>query len=611
MKHPEAAAEFVTNAERRTWHDQALWGVREKRDKLVQEVPEWEQLREQGAQIKAWSLDHLDALLDEFEANCKANGMQVHRAKDGEEHNRIVHGILKKHGVSRIVKSKSMLTEECGLNEALHEEGIEVIDTDLGERIVQLRGEPPSHIVMPAIHLQKHEIGDTFHKTMGTPAGLDDELELTRAARRDLRKRFLAAEAGITGVNFAVAETGSVVVCTNEGNADLGANIPNLHIACMGLEKVIPKLEHLGVFTRLLARSATGQPITVYTSHFRKPRPDREIHVVIVDNGRRALMQREKFRQALSCIRCGACMNTCPIYRRSGGHSYMTTVPGPIGSVLAPSRDPATHDSLPFASTLCGSCSDVCPVKIPLHRQLLDWRAELMKEGHGKPAKARNMKLAATVLASPTLYGLASTAGRLAVRAPRFLQPPELKTWLRDRDLPALPKKTFRQQYLGTESRRVKAGEKVEGGRQKAEKDLELAEIAICYDDPVAKFAELQRANGSAVHEVTDRAAAVAEFAEDGVLLDGEIGVAENGAIWVPFAEDADRPAPFLAERIGIVISRQQIVSNMLQAYRGMASLPAYGVFIAGPSKTADIAQCLVIGAHGPITMHVFLTEDA
>ena len=611
MKHPEAAAEFVANAGRRNWHDQALWGVREKRDKLVSEVPEWEELRDQGAQIKAWSLDRLDALLDEFEANCKANGVQVHRAKDAAEHNRIVHGILCKHGVSRIVKSKSMLTEECGLNEALQDEGVEVIDTDLGERIVQLRGEPPSHIVMPAIHLQKHEIGETFHKTMGTPAGLDDELELTRAARRDLRKRFLAAEAGITGVNFAVAETGTVVICTNEGNADLGANIPDLHIACMGLEKVIPKLEHLGVFTRLLARSATGQPITVYTSHFRKPRPGREMHVVIVDNGRRALLQRPKFRSALGCIRCGACMNTCPIYRRSGGHSYMTTIPGPIGSILAPARDPATHDSLPFASTLCGSCSDVCPVKIPLHRQLLDWRAELMEAGYGKPAKARNMKLAAKVLASPRLYRLASSLGGLALRAPRLILPAEMKIWLRDRDLPPPPSQTFRQRYRGkVEGGRLKAEEKVDCERRKAETPtLELADIAIRYDDPVAKFADMQRANGSKVHEVANRDAALAEFANDGVLLDGEIGVAENGAIWVPFAEDADRSAPFLAETIGIVISRDQIVSNMLQAYRGMTSLPTYGAFIAGPSKTADIAQCLVIGAHGPITMHLFLIE--
>ncbi|MFT5126912.1 MAG: L-lactate dehydrogenase complex protein LldF [Rhodothermales bacterium] len=609
MKHPEAAAEFVANASRRTWHDQALWGVREKRDSLVSEIPEWEELRSQGAQIKAWALDHLEELLDEFEANCKANGVHVHRAADSAEHNRIVHGILSKHGATRIVKSKSMLTEECGLNEALHEEGIEVIDTDLGERIVQLRGEPPSHIVMPAIHLQKHEIGQTFHETMGTPEGMDDELELTRAARRDLRERFLAAEAGITGVNFAVAETGNVVVCTNEGNADLGANIPDLHIACMGLEKVIPKLEHLGVFTRLLARSATGQPITVYTSHFRKPRPGREMHVVIVDNGRRALLKREKFRSALSCIRCGACMNTCPIYRRSGGHSYKTTIPGPIGSILAPSKDPATHDSLPFASTLCGSCTDVCPVKIPLHRQLLDLRAELMEAGHGKPAKARNMKLGAKVLASPGLYRLAGTFGRLAVRGPRFLLPREMKNWLRDRDLPAFPAQTFRQRYTG------KAEEKDEGGRMKAEEkgeiekpeapSLELADIAIRYDDPVAKFADLQRANGSIVHEVDD---APAEY-EDILLLAGEIGVAENGAIWVSFDGDADRPGPFLAETIGIVISRQQIVSNMMQAYCAIDTLPDYGVFIAGPSKTADIAQCLVIGAHGPIGMHVFLTK--
>jgi len=340
-----------------------------------------------------------------------------------------------------------MLTEECRLNEHLEAQGMEVIDTDLGERIVQLRHEPPSHIVLPAIHLQKEEIAETFHKTMGTPADMTDETELTRAARKDLRERFLQAEAGVTGVNFAVADKGIVVVCTNEGNADLGAGLPRLHIACMGIEKIIPKFDHLSVFTRLLARSATGQPITVYTSHFHKPKPGGEMHVVIVDNGRSALLGREDFRRSLGCIRCGACMNTCPIYRRSGGHSYMATVPGPIGSTLAPSKDPKTHDSLPFASTLCGSCTDVCPVKIDLHQQLLAWRGELVKMGYGDRKKIRSMKLAGKVLSSPTLYKLAGIGARIALRGPRFVLPSEAKKWLANRDLPPVPEESFRARY--------------------------------------------------------------------------------------------------------------------------------------------------------------------
>ena len=233
-----------------------------------------------------------------------------------------------------------MLTEECHLNPFLEQHGMELVDTDLGERIVQLREEPPSHIVLPAIHIKKEEVGETFHEHLGTNEGATDPKYLTEAARGHLRDKFMAADAGITGVNFAIAETGGFVVCTNEGNADIGVALPKLHIACVGIEKLIPRAVDLAVFTRLLARNATGQPITTYTSHFHAPAPGGELHVVLVDNGRCELRESELYRDSLCCIRCGACLNTCPVYRRSGGHSYGTTIPGPIGSVLNPARDP-------------------------------------------------------------------------------------------------------------------------------------------------------------------------------------------------------------------------------------------------------------------------------
>jgi L-lactate dehydrogenase complex protein LldF len=362
--------------------------------------------------------------------------------------------------VETLVKSKSMLTEECHLNPFLERHGIEVIDTDLGERIVQLRHESPSHIVMPAIHIKKEEIGELFHEHLGTEAGASDPKYLTEAARQDLRQRFLAAEAGLTGVNFAIAETGGVVVCTNEGNADLGTSLPKLHIACLGIEKLIPRAEDLAVFLRVLARSATGQPITTYSSHFHGPRPGGELHIVLVDNGRSEILGSEEFRESLKCIRCGACMNTCPVYRRSGGHSYEATVPGPIGSVLNPATDAQKYWSLPHACSLCASCSDVCPVKIPLHEQLLAWRKEIAVRGYLPGTKRAGMKLMGTVLRHPWLYRLAGRLGRLALRvSPRFLIYNPLNKWGRQRELPPAPKRSFRELY---------AERQAESGKRKA-----------------------------------------------------------------------------------------------------------------------------------------------
>ena len=443
MGHAEAATKFNLDAERTGWHDKALWFVRAKRDKAAASIPEWEQLRTLAEGIKAETLNRLPELLEQFEAACTRNGVKVHFAVDAKEHNAIVLGLLQKAGAKKVVKSKSMLTEECGLNPVLYKNNIEVVDTDLGERIVQLRHEPPSHIVLPAIHTKREEIAELFAKELGTDPANADPTYLTRAARGDIRKRFLEADAGITGVNFAIAETGGIVICTNEGNADLGTSLPKLHIACMGLEKFLPKLEDLGVFTRLLARSATGQNITTYTSLFHKPRPGAEMHIVIVDNGRSAMMGREEYRKSLGCIRCGACMNTCPVYRRSGGHSYGSVIPGPIGSVLSPGMDPAAHSSLPFASTLCGSCTDVCPVKINLHEQLLAWRGDLAKAGHVHIAKRLALKAASKVLSNTTLYRIAAKALRLTPGV--LMRNKTLNPWERSRDLPPVPPKTFRQ----------------------------------------------------------------------------------------------------------------------------------------------------------------------
>ncbi len=450
--HSNNAEVFVANDERMHWHDQALWFVREKRDNASKSIPEWEQLREYASRIKSHTMANLDKYLLEFEQNATAKGIKVHFAADAVEHNEIVHRILSEKSVTKIVKSKSMLTEECHLNPYLEDRGIEVIDTDLGERIVQLRNEPPSHIVLPAIHLKKSDVSDTFVEHLGTEKGNDDPTYLTRAARAALREDFLTAQAGLTGVNFAIANTGGVVVCTNEGNADMGASVPKLHIASMGIEKVIPRLEDLSVFTRLLARSATGQPITSYTSHFMGPVEDGEMHIIIVDNKRTQFLSSNENKKALNCIRCGACMNTCPVYRRSGGHSYEYVIPGPIGSILGAARHPEKHNSLPFACTLCGSCTNVCPVKIDLDSQLYSLRQDLGNANLIDSKKKMAMKVTSWLMSKPALFDFAGKMARKIVpKLPDSMVYSKSNVWGKQRDMPKFAQKSFKEMYKAGE----------------------------------------------------------------------------------------------------------------------------------------------------------------
>lgn len=445
--HAELADSFNQDETRVNWHDETLWWVRQKRDKSVNLLPEWETLRETASQIKHNVLSNLDRYLEQFEANALANGVHVHWAADAHEHNRIVLELLQAKGIRQMVKSKSMLTEECHLNEHLAANGIDVIDSDLGERIVQLAKEPPSHIVLPCIHKKKEEIGELFHQHLGTPAGNADPQFLTETARQHLRETFLTRKSALTGVNFAIAETGEFVVCTNEGNADMGAHLADIHIASMGMEKLIPERKHLGVFLRLLTRSATGQPITTYSSHFCKPRKGQEMHIIIVDNGRSVQLGREDFRNSLKCIRCGACMNTCPVYRRSGGHSYHSAIAGPIGSILAPNLDMEKYSDLPFASTLCGSCSNVCPVKINIHEQLYKWRQVIVQKGYASPTKKLSMKVMTYTLSSPSVYHTAGKAGRWFLKHAPFAINNKFNPWYKHRDMPEPPKESFGEWY--------------------------------------------------------------------------------------------------------------------------------------------------------------------
>lgn len=441
--HSKNAARFLKDKEQVAWHDQTLWMVRAKRDKLGKGIPEWEKLRDAASAIKMYSNSHLDTLLTTFEKNAIANGAKVYWAKDAEEYCSIIYGILKQHHVEHFVKSKSMLSEECELDPYLESKGIEVVETDLGERILQLMKIKPSHIVMPAIHIKRELVGELFEKEMNTEHGNSDPTYLTHAARKNLRQRFIHADAAMTGANFAVAETGEIIVCTNEGNADMGTSQPKIQIAAFGMEKIIPDRRSLGVFTRLLARSGTGQPITTYTSHYRKPREGGELHIIIVDNGRSKILANEQHRKTLNCIRCGACMNTCPVYRRSGGYSYTYFIPGPIGINLGMLKAPLHYYDNVSACSLCYSCSNVCPAKVDLAEQIYLWRQDLNKMGVANQTKKLMSNGMEILMNRPKLF---NTTLKMAPMGMGILKSVGLQ-WGKGRDYPTFPKESFNEMW--------------------------------------------------------------------------------------------------------------------------------------------------------------------
>ena len=442
------AAEFIEDRTHEVSFDKLIWMLRQKRDEAALQVPEWEELRDLASAIKEHTLSNLGHYLELFEANAQRNGVTVHWARDGHEHNQIVYDILKSRNADKLIKSKSMLTEECHTTPFLESRGVRVTETDLGERIQQVDDEPPSHIVGPAWQKTTEDIAALFAKVYGSDPDKADPVYLAHVMREHTRPLITEATAGMTGTNFAVAETGAIVTVTNEGNADLSANCPKLRICSVGIEKVIPNNEHLAVFVRLLTRSATGMPITQYTSHFRAPREGGEMHVVIVDNGRSDRLGMEKFWPSLKCIRCGACMNTCPVYRRSGGLSYGSTYMGPIGIIMMPTFDIRRYSELPFSSTLNGSCTNVCPVKINIHDQIYAWRA-IMDENNQTPfLKKEAMIVAGKLLSHPAAYRLATQSTETALKVlPRFAIYNHFNVWGRHREVPTPANETFHEWY--------------------------------------------------------------------------------------------------------------------------------------------------------------------
>ena len=477
---PSAAREALADTQLRHNLAHATGVIRGKRSRLVEEVDAdvagggagWEELRLAGAAVKQRALDDLASHLEQLEASLTAAGATVHWARDAAEANAVVASVAKAHGADEVVKVKSMVTAEIGLNEALAEEGIAAWETDLAELIVQLGDDLPSHILVPAIHRNRAEIREIFLRKMAAvgrpaPADLTDEpAVLAAAAREHLREKFLRAKVGVSGANFAVADTGTLVVVESEGNGRMCLTLPEVLVSVVGIEKVVPTFAELDPLLRLLPRSSTGERMNPYTSTWSGVTPDdgpQEVHVVLLDNGRSRALADDTGRQALRCIRCSACLNVCPVYERTGGHAYGSVYPGPIGAILNPllqgTGDEQT-DSLPYASSLCGACFEACPVRIDIPEVLVHLRSKVVDSHRGdrvpKP-EALAMKGAAWSFADASRLGLVERAAGFSgpfLKRLRRTPLPGAAAWADARDLPVPPKESFRAWWARTDGGR-------------------------------------------------------------------------------------------------------------------------------------------------------------
>jgi L-lactate dehydrogenase complex protein LldF len=471
---PVAARRALGDTQLRRNIGHATKTIREKRARVVGEVPDWEELRVAGQQIKAATMARLDEHLERLETEVTARGGVVHWARDANEANAIVTRLVQATGETEVVKVKSMVTQEIGLNEALGTAGIMAYETDLAELIVQLAHDKPSHILVPAIHRNRAEIREIFLREMGSyglpaPDDLtDDPRQLAMAARAHLRHKFLTAKVGISGANFAVSETGTLLVVESEGNGRMCLTLPETLITVMGIEKIVPTWRDLEVFLQLLPRSSTGERMNPYTSAWTGVARSengmadgpQSVHLVLLDNGRTAALADDVGREVLHCIKCSACMNVCPVYERTGGHAYGSVYPGPIGAVLSPQLTGVEDNaSLPYASSLCGACFDACPVRIDIPALLVHLRAkhvEERREASRLPTpEAVAMAAASWVMADPKRFARAeqaSRAGRLLARGTGRIRslPPPLSAWTSSRDIPAPPPETFREWWART-----------------------------------------------------------------------------------------------------------------------------------------------------------------
>jgi L-lactate dehydrogenase complex protein LldF len=649
---------LARNAERRAAGRQAAFA----------EISDLEAMRQRAHQARQRMLKDLDGALEAFSRRARANGMIVHRAADARQACRLVCSLLEDHGARLVVKSKSMVTEEIGINAALEALGFQVVETDLGEYIVQLRGEPPSHIITPAVHLRREDVARTFSDRLGVP--YDPSIEtLTRVARERLRETFLAADAGISGVNFGVVETGTLCLVTNEGNGRMVTSLPPLHIAIIGVERLVRDPAELALMLELLPRSATGQRITSYVSLIQGPAQKaigpQARHLILVDNGRRALA-RSDLQEALLCIRCGACLNACPVFRHIGGHAYASVYPGPIGSVVSPALfGLQRYGHLAHASTLCGACREACPVDIDLPGLLLRTRRQ-RAERAPLPRWMRAGLALYTVLATrPRLFRLAQSAIALATRLlPRragWLRalPPPLSRWTATRDFPPFARRPFRAPgqpgppppaiepaapppdhapappprqppAAALEERFRTALEAVDGQLQPVRRE-ELASRLVSWLqarkvnslslslgeewDELSLREALQRAGFQVLLPQGKDGAAMESLRHvDAGITGALLGFADTGSILI--AETQYNPhITSLLPPVHIALLPAAALRPSLAHWLASESRPTLGRFpalclITGPSRTADIEMTLTLGVHGPGELSVFLVDE-
>ena len=613
-------------------------------------IPDWRERRQRAHAIRADVVEHLDGYLAQFIRKNEENGVMVHCARDAAEAIQMTLNIARQASAHLIAKSKSMVSEEINLNHALEAEGIRVVETDLGEYIVQLRKEKPAHIITPAVHLRRSDVGQLFHDQLGIPY-TEDIPTLTQTARKVLREIFLTADIGVSGVNFGVAESGAICLVTNEGNGRMVTTIPPIHIALMGMERMVPTLDDLALILSLLPRSATGQKLSVYTQILRKPLAHQRRHLIILDNGRTRI-RNSPLKESLYCIRCGACLNACPVFRELGGHAYIGSdnsiapYPGPIGAVVSPGLLGDNFIHLAQASSLCGACKDACPVDIDLPKMLtrvragqIDGREETRKEGAGLSRLAKMvMWMYSRIARSRRLFTasqkLAALGGFLLAPLSAWIRLPAVTGWGYSKDFPRFAGKTFRERF----NQGTKENAKILEARKE---DSSAAPLPHSDINLIDQFTRELSAVGGQVYQTTDVTEEIIEFLKSlgidkihlepdtldetllqaaGILFthepDPEIrvgvtkavcGLADTGSLLEADGEGSPLHASLLPEIHIALLDRSSILPSLSEAIHLVKDRGA-AVFITGPSRTADIEMTLTIGVHGPGEVRVFLT---